>query len=178
MIRRSATTSLSSSSARVGRPGHDAGMLDHVRAGGAAPADGIEVGQPLGERDRERGVEGVARAGRVDRRRGERGHAHAVELARPASPSVSTTVARALAHRSGLRLVRRHVVDLGRDRLLGAGAGLRIVRTPGAARDLERVERRVDGDLELHEADVGARDPLRERVDVRARRAARARPGR
>ena len=65
---------------RVGRPGTTPRMLDHVRAGGAAPAHGLEIGEPLGERHRERGGERVARAGRVDGRGGKRRHARVAEL--------------------------------------------------------------------------------------------------
>ena len=42
--------------------------------------------------------------------------------------------------------------------------------------DLERVERGVERDLELHDADVGLGDPVGERVDVLAGES-RERPG-
>ena len=81
----------------------------------------------------------------------------------PSSPSVTTSVAvdaldgRSLASRSATR--SRHAARSARG---GAGAGFRIVRTPAARRDLERVQRRLQRDLELDEQDVGLRDPRRE----------------
>ena len=112
------------------QPGDDACVLDHVRAGGAAPADRVEVGQPLGERDREGGVEGVARAGRVDCGCGERGHADAVELCallaeREHDRGAARRAPRRLPSRSASRSRPR-----ARSARVGAGAGFRIVRTP------------------------------------------------
>ena len=112
------------SSSRAGRQaGHDARVLDHVRAGGAAPAHRVEIGQPFGERDRERGGERVARAGRVDGRGGERRHAHAVELGALFAEREHERRA-GVAHRGGFRLVRRHVVDL-------AARSARAAQAPG-----------------------------------------------
>src|SRR5205085_611188 len=58
----------------------DARMLDHVRPRGAAPPDGFEVGETLGERHGEGGRKGIARAGRVDDGRGEGWHVLVPEL--------------------------------------------------------------------------------------------------
>jgi hypothetical protein len=76
-------------------------VLDHVRAGRAAPAHRLGVRGALGERDRERGAERVAGAGRVDRARRERGDCSSPSRA-PCSPSVTTSVRRAADGRASL----------------------------------------------------------------------------
>src|SRR5207245_6106416 len=54
--------------------GDHAGVFDHVSAGRATPANGVEVASAFGERDGKSRAEGVAGAGRVDGARLERRH--------------------------------------------------------------------------------------------------------
>ena len=153
-----ATASRCSSWARVGSPGIDAFVLDHVRAGRASPANGFEIGrrprraQPRRRRRRRRR--------RRSCRRRPRGNAGTRSVADPGALLAERDDERAFAalDRRRLRLVRREVVGDGRDRL---GRGRRRVQDgpdPGGAPDIEGVERGLERDLELDEQDVGRLD--------------------
>ena len=102
-----ATVRRSSSSRTRRQAGDHALVLDHVRAGRAAPAHRVEVGGALRERDRERRAERVARTGRVDRTRAGKAGTSSSPSRAPCSPSVTTSVPSAPLDGSSLGLVRR-----------------------------------------------------------------------
>ena len=166
---------------RAGRQARDhALVLDHVRAGGAAPADRLEVGRALGERDREGGAERVAGAGacRPASRRKRRDDVVAEPRALLAERDARASPSR-VRDRRGLGLVRRRGSRRpARSGSRGAGAGLRMVRTPAARADRERVQRGLDAGSRAGRAGRRRRrSAARSRPRARAS-ARRARPGR